>query len=60
MVLTSKDHTAHRGEGERGELDKDEHLQQHQPTKSVSKSPTAGLAVAKERFTRALQQGKHF
>ena len=33
MVLTSCDYTGHRGEGERGELDRDELLQQHQPTK---------------------------
>ena len=33
MFLTLHDHTGHRGEVERGELDKDDHLQQHQQEK---------------------------
>ena len=32
MILTCYDHSGHRGEVERGELDKDDHLQQHQQT----------------------------
>ena len=33
MILTSSDHTGHTGKVEWDELDKDEHLQQHQQEK---------------------------
>ena len=59
MILTLYDHTGHRGEVEWDELDKDDHLQQHQQTEisccSVTKCWAGGGGEKKHKGFTARQ-----